>query len=76
MKWEQKRPDWCLHSDCEYVASAQAMICKGKLTKPMPHGESFNTHRFCLNTKETRQRVFDLQINKTDIYQICRILQK
>ena len=69
------RPIWCLHSDCNFIASSQNKICKGELPRPEPHGSDFNTHRFCLDTRETGHGIFDLQINSTDIYNICRILK-
>jgi len=72
--FQQVRPDWCPHADCDYIASSQNKICKGVLPCPAPHGDGFNTHRFCLDTRESGHGVFDLQINNTDIFNIKRIL--
>lgn len=69
------KPDWCGHFDCQHIASSQNMICKGKLPQPVFHGCDFNIYRFCMDTRETGHGILDLQINKTDIWNICRILQ-
>ena len=75
-EWKNVRPEWCPHLDCEHIISTQEMICKGKLLIPEPHDEDTNTHRLCIDTRETGHGIFDLKINKGDIWHLCRILQE
>jgi hypothetical protein len=63
-------PDWCPHKDCKFIRQMQNAMCVGELPKPEPHGNDFNTHRLCLDTRETGHGIFDLQINHTDIYNL------
>lgn len=65
--WKQEMPDWCPHRDCLFLRRAMDNICGGKLPKLEPHGEGFNTHRFCLVGVLPEDEIFDLQVNKTDI---------
>ena len=44
------------------------MVCVGELPEPQPHDNDVNTHRFCLNGAGERGGVFDLQINKNDVF--------
>jgi len=44
------------------------MMCAGRLRKPEPHDNDFNTHRLCINTTETGHGIVDLQINKGDMF--------
>ena len=63
-----KRSSWCPHKTCKNLRTLQDKMCVGKLMKKEEHDGDFNTHRICLDTKETGHGVFDLQINKTDCY--------
>jgi hypothetical protein len=47
------------------------MICCGRLPKPEPHDDDFNTHRLCLNRAGENDGVFDLQVNKSDLFWIA-----
>jgi hypothetical protein len=69
-----KRPKWCQHKNCIYITSNQDKMCCGKLFKSAPHDEDFNTHRFCLDTRETGHGVFDLQVNRTDVWLLKRLM--
>ena len=66
--WKQERPEWCPHSNCLFAFRVTDAMCGGKLPEPEPHDRDFNTHRFCLNGASDSGGVFDLQINKTDIW--------
>jgi hypothetical protein len=68
------RPQWCPHSECVYKASSQDLMCVGRLPEPVLHGETPNTHRVCINTIETGQGIFDLQLNWTDSWNLIRLL--
>jgi len=64
MEWKHERPIWCPHQDCGFKRRAMDSLCGGKLPKPIEHDGDFNTHRLCIKTNE----VFDLQVNKTDLF--------
>ena len=69
-----KRPEWCPHKDCQFIKQSQDKMCLGELLEPVPHDNGFNTHRFCMDTRETGHGIFDLQINKGDTWNMRRIL--
>jgi hypothetical protein len=70
-----KRPKWCPHKIiCTCGAKSQELMCIGKLVKPEPHDNDFNTHRLCIDTRETGHGIFDLQINRTDAWNLTRLL--
>lgn len=71
-----KRPDWCPHPDCIWKVEAQDKMCVGKLPTPADHGEhkAANTHRLCLDTRETGDGIFDLQLNWGDCWNLIRLL--
>jgi hypothetical protein len=71
-----KRPDWCINSDCLFDIQSQDKMCIGKLPKPEPHDNDFNTHRLCIDTRETGHGIFDLQINWTDCWGLIRLLNR
>lgn len=51
------------------------MVCVGTLPQPEPHDGDFNTHRFCLHgAKDDGEWTFDLQVNRSDVWNIKRIL--
>jgi hypothetical protein len=50
-------------------------MCIGKLPQPELHIDDHNTHRLCLDTTETGHGIFDLQINKTDMYHFERLFK-
>lgn len=71
-----KRPKWCPHKDCKFLAQSQEKICVGELLKLEPHGLlGFNSHRFCLDTRETGHGVFDLMVNHGDCWNMIRLLK-
>ena len=61
------RPVWCPHKDCIILRNVTDMGCGGELPKPEEHDGDLNTHRFCLDTRETGHGIFDLQVNDTDL---------
>jgi len=64
------RPDWCPHKNCIIKRCLQVLMCVGELPKPVKHHNDFNTHRLCIDTRETGHGIFDLRINKSDAYGI------
>ena len=68
-----KSPQWCPHSDCCCIWIMEDLMCCGSLPEPEPHDGDFNTHRFCLNKVADNGGVFDLQINKTDVWWFRRM---
>jgi len=70
-----ERPNWCIHSDCIFKVQSQDKMCVGKLLNPEPHDNDFNTHRLCIDTRETGHGIFDLQINWSDAYNLMRLLK-
>lgn len=62
------KPTWCPFADCGMIRNSQDMMCCGKLPVADPHGEDFNTHRFCLNLSEFNEAPFELKINRTDAH--------
>lgn len=71
--WKQERPAWCTHKDCRFKRRAQDALCCGHLPEPEPHDGGFNIYRICLNGADKDGGVFDLQINKTDIYYLRKM---
>lgn len=69
-------PEWCPHSDCKILRCLQGKMCIGELSVYVPHNDGFNTHRFCLDERETEHGIHDLQINKTDAWWISRLLKE
>lgn len=69
------RPNWCPHKDCIFKCHSQMMVCVGVLAEPSPHDGDINTHRFCLHgDKDDGEWTFDLKVNKSDVWNITRIL--
>jgi len=66
----RKRPEWCKHKDCITKRCLQEKMCVGELPEPVKHHNDFNTHRLCIDTRETGHGIFDLRINKSDAYGI------
>lgn len=64
----QERPPWCPHPDCQFLRIGCGLMCCGKLPRPVEHDRDFNTHRFCLYGAGDGGGVFDLQVNKTDLF--------
>lgn len=77
-KMRTKRPNWCPHTNCICDIQIRNKMCIGKLPIPEPHESDFNTHRFCLDTREGEPQaaVFDLQINKIDAWNFVRLLNR
>ena len=72
---KQAKPDWCPYPvNCIFLRRSQDSICAGRLPKPkpQPHGDFFHTHRLCLAAPDVD--VFDLQVNKEDVYTLRRVL--
>ena len=69
------KPDWCPHEDCKFKVQSQSMMCVGELPSPEPHDNDFNTHRLCLDTRETGHGIFDLQLNRGDACNLIRLLK-
>lgn len=73
------RPKWCPHQDCQPVCSLKGghethVVCGGKLPRPEPHGEVFNTHRFCLADNDTCKPMLDMHLNRGDWFVIGRVM--
>jgi len=64
----QQRPAWCPHQTCQFKRRVTDTMCAGRLPKRESHDGDHNTHRLCLNGASDSGAVFDLQINKTDVY--------
>ncbi len=63
-----KKPNWCPHANCIVLTCFQDKMCSGKMPKPEPHDNDFNTHRLCLKDSLPNNEIFDLQVNRTDMY--------
>ncbi len=73
---QNERPEWCPHADCVFIAvKALHAMCGGRLVTPEPHDGVMNTHRFCIDTCETGHGVFDLQVNRGDIWWFQELLK-
>lgn len=70
------KPEWCPHKECLFKLSSQDKMCLGKLPKPEPHDDDFNTHRLCIDTRETGHGIFDLQVNRGDCCNLIRVLKE
>lgn len=70
-----KKPKWCTHKDCKFKVQSQDMMCVGELPKLISHNGGFNTHRICLDTRETGHGIFDLMVNWTDCWGMIRLLK-
>lgn len=70
------RPLWCPHADCAFKCHSQESVCVGVLPSPDPHDGDFNTHRLCLHgAKDDGEWTFGLKVNKSDAWNISRILK-
>jgi len=74
VEWKQEKPSWCQHPECIFLRQIQNLLCAGQLPKPMPHDDDFNTHRICFTEGGADDEVFDLQVNKSDLYHFRRVL--
>ena len=68
------KPDWCPHLECTFLRQSQDLMCCGELPIKVMHGDGWNTHRFCMDTRETGHGIFDLQINWGDAWNMKRVL--
>lgn len=73
---KQQKPEWCPFTDCIFVVNTQDAACIGKLPTPEPHLDDFNTHRLCLHAREDEDWHFNIQINKSDAWNLRRILDR
>ncbi|MBW8034869.1 MAG: hypothetical protein FVQ79_04285 [Planctomycetes bacterium] len=74
--YKNERPKWCPHAEaCNFQKQAVSLLCCGELPEPIEHDGDFNTHRFCINNTEDNFGVFDLQINKSDVWWFFYTLQ-
>ena len=64
----KNKPKWCPHSDCIFKRTYQNCLCIGKLPKKVLHGTDYNTHRWCIKNALPNDEIFDLQINRSDVY--------
>jgi hypothetical protein len=69
-----RRPEWCGHEECRPIVSFQGKCCGGRLPKPVPHDEDFNTHRLCIETGD--EEIFDLMVNRTDLFILSRLVSE
>ena len=69
-----KKPEWCPYQECKFQIQSQDKMCCGELPEKVPHDDGFNTHRFCMDTRETGHGIFDLQINWGDAWNMKRVL--
>jgi hypothetical protein len=51
-------------------------MCCGKLPAPSEHDGDYNTHRICIDTRETGHGIFDLQVNRTDAWHLKNIMEE
>lgn len=65
--WLQVDPDWCPYIYCQFRCRVMDHMCIGELPEPAPHDGDFNTHRLCLTGVFPDDKIFDLQINKSDV---------
>lgn len=71
----QQRPEWCLYRDCIFTRNFYARcgaICSGKLPKPDPHEEGFNTYQLCFlfignKEKHSPAEAFAMRVNDLDL---------
>ena len=67
MNWPSKRPEWCPHNDCQFlILAGQGRTCAGRLPKPEPHESINNTHRWCLDCRDSGHGIVDLQVYPGD----------
>lgn len=71
------RPSWCPHPDCRHLTGGgssedSGMACGGQLPDPEDHNGTPNTHRLCMRTVDGD--VTDLQVNRTDVWYLGRIV--
>lgn len=71
-----ERPDWCPHSDCQFVLNTQELACVGKLPTPADHGsyKKVNDGRFCMLDTDSGN-VTDWQVNKGDLVWLRRLFK-
>ena len=68
-------PQWCPNKEtCGVLGQSQNLICIGLMKYPEPHDNDFNTHRFCIDERETGHGIHDLQINWSDAWNMIRLL--
>lgn len=67
------RPDWCPYTTCIYLLQSQDKMCVGRLPEPQAHNEGINTHRFCLDERETGHGIHDLLVNTGDLWNMHRL---
>lgn len=71
------RPDRCAYPiTCQMVVQTQDAMCIGNLYVPEAHENDFNTHRLCFfnSSPKDEEWSFHIQINKTDAWNLRRIL--
>ena len=69
------KANWCPYKECIVKIKSQNLMCIGRLPKPIPHGADYNTHRFCIDERETGHGIHDLQLNWTDAWNMIRLLK-
>ena len=79
------RPKWCPYPTiCEFSIHTQNLACigvlisRGGMPEPRLHGTDNNTHRLCFGEitfpDEEVKRMETLEINKTDMWNLRRII--
>lgn len=71
-----ERPEWCPYEKCQFKCQSQNLLCIGKLPEPVPHGDGINDHRFCIDERETKHGIHDLQLNWGDAWNMIRLLNQ
>lgn len=61
---------------CGFIIQSQDAICIGQLSAPEPHLGDFNTHRLCLHARADEDWHFKIQINRTDAWNLRRLLNE
>jgi len=66
-----KRPEWCPHPTCQFVLNTQELACVGRLPEPVDHDGTPNDGRLCIFAGG----VFDLQVNRGDLWNLSRLFK-
>lgn len=75
-EWKQERPSWCPHTDCLFRFRVMDDMCGGRLPAPEPHDSDENTMRLCLNGADKDGGVFDLQVNRSDLWWLRKMFDE
>lgn len=70
-----ERPSWCPHQDCRFVLNTQSLGCVGRLPEPVDHDGVSNDGRLCIRTGGGADGIFDLQVNRGDLWSLSRLFK-